>query len=163
MKRNALFIAAAVFAVLALLAAGCGDKPKDGGQAPAPTASTPKMNMQEGQWEITTTAEMQGMPAGMMKPHTFTTCLSQKDPIAKGKEQTDCKMQDLKTVGNTVSWTIVCPNATSKGTITYAGTSYDGLVENVMKIEGKEMVSKMTMKGKYVGPCPTPVPAPAVK
>ncbi len=115
--------------------------------------------MQEGQWEITTTAEMQGLPAGMMKPHTFTTCLTQKDPIAKDKELTDCKMQDIQTVGNTVSWAIVCPNVTSKGTITYAGTTYDGLIESVMRVEGKDMTTKMTMKGKHLGPCPAPAPS----
>jgi hypothetical protein len=69
----------------------------------------------------------------------------------------------MKVVGNTVTWGVVCPNATSKGTITYAGTSYDGLIENVMKVEGKDMTSKMTMKGKFVGPCPAPAAVPAQK
>ncbi len=159
MKRSALFFAAVVLAVFSLLVSGCGDKPKDAAQAPAPTASAPKVNMQDGQWEITTTAEMQGMPAGMMKPYTFTTCLTQKDPIAKDKEQTNCKMQDVKTVGNTVSWTIVCPDVTSKGSITYAGTTYDGFIESAMKVEGKDMTSKMTMKGKHLGPCLAQAPA----
>ncbi len=151
--RIALFVA--VILTSCLLLSGCGDKPKDG--TPTPTASSPKINMQDGQWEITTTTEMQGMPAGMMKPYTFTTCLTQKDPVAKQKDMpAECKMQDLKTVGNTVSWAMVCPDATSKGSITYSGTTYDGQVESKIKVEGKEMVSKMTMKGKYVGPCPAP-------
>jgi len=141
-----------------LLLTGCGDKPKDG--TPAPTASASKINMQDGQWEITTTTEMQGMPAGMMKPYTFTTCLTQKDPVAKQQDMpAECKMQDMKTVGNTVSWAVVCPDSSSKGSITYAGTTYDGQVESKIKVEGKEMVSKMTMKGKYLGPCPNPAPA----
>lgn len=145
--------------VFALSLIACGEKPKDGAQAPAP--AQPKVNMQEGQWEVTVTSEMPGMPTSMVKPHIMTTCLTQREPIAKVKEESDCKMQDMTTVGNTVTWTIVCPNATSKGTITYAGTSYDGLMESVMKAEGKEMTMKMTMKGKYLGPCPTPPVAPA--
>jgi len=145
----------------ALSLTACGEKPKDGAQAPAPAPAQPKVNMQEGQWEVTVTSEMPGMPASMAKPHIMTTCLTQREPIAKVKEESDCKMQDMTTVGNTVTWTIVCPNATSKGTITYAGTSYDGLMESVMKVEGKEMTMKMTMKGKYLGPCPTPPTAPA--
>lgn len=160
MKRT-LVLVAAVLTVMVLMIAGCGDKPKNGAPAPATTAQ--KVNMQDGQWEITMTTEMAGMPAGMMKPHTMTTCLTQKEPVAMPKEQTDCKMQNLQTVGNTVTWTIVCPNATSKGTITYAGTTYDGLIETAMKVEGKDMSSKMTMKGKYLGPCPAPTAAPVKK
>lgn len=151
---------AAMF-VFALALAGCGDKAKDGAQAPA--SAPMKVNMQEGQWEITVTTEIPGMPAGMAKPHVITNCLTQKEPIAKVKQESDCKMQDLKTVGNTVSWTTVCPNATSKGTITYAGTSYDGLMESTTKMEGKEMTMKMTMKGKYLGPCPAPAAAPGTQ
>jgi len=140
---------------------GCGDKAKEGAQAPAP--AQPKVNMQDGQWEITVTSDMPGMPAGMAKPHVMTTCLTQKEPIAKMKEESECKMQDMKVAGNTLTWMIVCPNATSKGTITYAGTSYDGYTETVAKMEGKEMTMKTTMKGKYLGPCPNPPAAPAVQ
>ncbi|HTZ16958.1 MAG TPA: DUF3617 family protein [Dissulfurispiraceae bacterium] len=160
MTRSAGLFAVIVLAVFSLMVVGCGDKAKEGGQAPAP--AKPKVNMQEGQWEITTTMEMPGMPANMMKPHTVTTCLTQKEPVAKFNEKSDCKMQDLTTVGNTVSWKIVCPEATSKGSITYAGTTYDGAVETDMKMEGKQVTSKMTLKGKYLGPCPEPA-APAQK
>jgi len=159
MKRyRALFSLAVVF-VFALALPGCGEKPKDGAQAPSPVQ--PKVNMQEGQWEVTVTNDIPGMPAGTTKPHIMTTCLTQKEPIAKVKEESDCKMQDMKTAGNTVTWTVVCPNATTKGTVTYAGTSYDGLMESVMKMEGKEMTMKTTMKGKYLGPCPIPPAPPA--
>ncbi len=159
MTRNAGLFAVSVLAVFALMVAGCGDKAKDGAQVPASTPT--KVNMQEGQWEITTTMELPGMP----KPHTMTTmtCLTQKDPVAKIDEKNNCKMENLTTVGNTVTWKIVCPEATSRGSITYAGASYDGIMETNMKMEGKDMTSKMTMKGKYIGPCPAPAAAPVQK
>lgn len=164
MKRCAGLFALAVLVVFSLMLTGCGDKPKDGAQAPAPTATAPKVNMQDGQWEITTTTEMAGMPAGMMKPHTITTCLTQKEPIAKPKDMpSDCKMQDVKIVGNTVTYGMVCSNSSLKGTNTYTGTSFDGASEMMVKQDGKEMIVKMTMKGKYVGPCPAPAAAPAAK
>jgi uncharacterized lipoprotein YehR (DUF1307 family) len=140
--------------VVAIALVGCGQKSKEGASAPSPVQH--KINMQDGQWEVTVTSEIPGMPASMAKPHVMTTCLTQKEPVTKVKEESECKMQDVNVVGDTVNWTIVCPNATSKGTITYAGTSYDGKMETVTKMEGKEMTIKMTMKGKYLGPCPTP-------
>jgi hypothetical protein len=159
MTRNAGLFAVSVLAVFALMVAGCGDKAKDGAQVPASTPT--KVNMQEGQWEITTTMELPGMP----KPHTMTTmtCLTQKDPVAKIDEKNNCKMENLTTVGNTVTWKIVCPEATSRGSITYAGATYDGIMETNIKMEGKDMTSKMTMKGKYIGPCPAPAAAPVQK
>jgi hypothetical protein len=110
--------------------------------------------MQEGSWEITTMIEMQGMPSGMMKPQTHTTCLSQKEYVPKAKEQQpDCTVQESKMDGNTAMWTVVCKEATSKGKITYAGTSFDGVTETSMKQGGKDMNVKTSMKGKYLGPC----------
>jgi hypothetical protein len=161
MTRNAGLFAAIVLAVFSLIVTGCGNKAKDSAEAPAPVQA--KVNMQEGQWAITTTMEIPGMPANMMKPHTMTTCLTQKEPVAKMDEKNSCKMQDLSTVGNTVSWKVVCPEATSKGSITYAGTTYDGIVETNMKMGGKDVTSKMTMTGKYIGPCPPPAAAPVQK
>jgi hypothetical protein len=109
--------------------------------------------MQEGKWEITNTIEMKGMPAGMMKPHTVTTCLSQKDSVPKDTQQKDCTMKDVKVEGNTVNWEVQCKNSSGKGSVTYAGSSFDGVMETMMKEDGKEMNAKMTMKGKYLGPC----------
>ncbi len=159
MTRNARLSAVSVLAVFLLMVAGCGDKTKDGAQAPASTPT--KVNMQEGQWEITTTMEMPGMP----KPHTMTTttCLTQKDPVAKIDEKNNCKMENLTTVGNTVTWKIVCPETTSRGSITYAGATYDGIMETNMKMEGKDVTSKLTMKGKYIGPCSAPAAVPVQK
>ena len=147
MKRYTGFFMVLAMLACTLVMVGCEQKPKA-------TTSSPALNMQDGLWEMTTTVEVPGMPAGMMKPHTYSTCLSQKDSIPKGKDQTDCTMKDMKTEGNTVSWTVVCKEATSKGKITYAGTTFDGTIESTVKQEGKEMPVKMTMKGKHLGPCP---------
>lgn len=147
MKRHAGFFTVLAMLVCVLVMAGCEQKPKA-------SASLPSLNMKDGLWEITTTVEMPGMPAGMMKPQTLTTCLSQKNSVPKGKNETDCTIKDIKTEGNTVSWTVVCKEATSKGKITYAGTTYEGTTESTIKQDGKDMTIKTTMKGKHIGPCP---------
>ena len=141
-----------VLLVSGLMIAGCGKKQ----EAPAPAekpAAMKGVNMQEGKWEITSTFEMQGMPAGMKKPQTFTTCLKQNDYVPKDEGQKDCSMKDVKVDGNTVTWEVVCKDSSGKGTVTYAGNTFDGVMETLMKEGGKDMTARMTMKGKHIGPC----------
>ncbi len=150
MKRSFGIIMALV--VLGLVASGCGKKQETSAPAEKP-ASTGSVNMQEGKWEVTTTFEMQGMPSGMMKPTTVTTCLSQKDYVPKDEGQKDCIMKDVKVNGNTVSWAVACKDSSGTGTVTYAGSTFDGVTEMMMKEGGKETAVKMTMKGRHIGPC----------
>lgn len=153
MKHFPSLLMAISMLVFALVIAGCSQKQET--PAPAAKSAQETLNMKEGQWEITTSFEMPGMPAGMAKPHTVTTCLSQKDYVPKDtKQQTDCTMQDTKVEGNTVKWAVVCKNSTSKGNVTYAGTTFDGVIDSTIKENGKEMTTKMTMRGKHLGPCP---------
>ncbi len=109
-------------------------------------------NMQDGLWEITTKSEMKGMPAGMMKPMTHTMCLTQKDSVPEKPRKTDCKMTHSIN-GNTVTWSVTCPDSVSNGRITYAGASFDGTMETTMNHGGEKMQMKNSMKGKRIGPC----------
>ena len=156
MKRKEGLLLLMVMLFFALAMAGCSQKKEASAPAEAekPAAAAPKsVNMQEGKWEITNTMEMKGMPAGMMKPHTMTTCLSQKDYVPKDTGEKDCSMKDVKVDGNTVNWEVICKDSSGKGSVTYAGSTFDGVMETMMKEGGKEMNVKMTMKGKYLGPC----------
>jgi len=155
MKRKEGLVLLVVLLVLGMAVAGCSQKKEASAPSEKPAAAPKGVNMQEGKWKITNTIEMQGMPAGMMKPQTITTttCLSQNDYVPKDNAQKDCTMKDLKVEGNTVNWEMLCKNSSGKGTVTYAGSTFDGVMETMMKEGGKEMTAKMTMKGKYLGPC----------
>jgi hypothetical protein len=153
MKRKEGLLLLVLLLVLGLAMTGCSKEKEASAPAEKPAAAPTGVNMQEGKWEITNTFEMKGMPAGMMKPHTMTTCLSQKDYVPKDTQQKDCTMKDVKVEGNTVSWEMLCKDSRGKGTVTYAGSTFDGVMETMMKEDGKEMNAKMTMKGKYLGPC----------
>jgi hypothetical protein len=152
MKRYSGFFMAIAVIVFALVMAGCSKKEEPSAPAAKPAQGT--LNMEEGQWEITTSFEIPGMPAGMAKPDTATVCLSKKDYVPKQPEQTDCSMQDTKVDGNTVSWSVVCKDSTAKGRVTYAGSTFDGVIETTAKEGGKDQAARMTMKGKRLGPCP---------
>ena len=106
-------------------------------------------NMEDGLWEITTTVDMPGMPS---KSFTQTSCLTKEKAVPQTAES-GCTIKDMKTQGNTVTWTVVCKEATSTGKITYAGTTMDGVIETMVKTGGQTMTMKSTMKGKRIGPC----------
>jgi hypothetical protein len=153
MKRNKGLLAVVFLVALGLIMTGCGKKQEGSAPKEKPVTAGKGVNMKEGKWEITSTVSMEGMPAGMMKPQTFTTCLKQTDYVPKNADQKDCTMKDVNVSGNTVSWEAICKDTSGKGTITYAGDTYDGAMEMTMKEGGKDMNMKMTMKGKHIGPC----------
>ena len=106
-------------------------------------------NMEDGLWEITTTVDMPGMPS---KSFTQTSCLTKEKAVPQTSES-GCTIKDVKTQGNTVTWTVVCKEATSTGKITYAGTTMEGFTETTVKTNGNTMTIKSWMKGKRIGPC----------
>ncbi len=108
-------------------------------------------NMDDGLWEITSTVDMPGMGS---KSFTHTSCLTKEKAVPQ-TAQSGCTVKDVKTQGNTISWTVVCNEgmSASTGKVTYAGSTMDGVVETTMKTGGQTMTMKSTMKGKRVGPC----------
>lgn len=115
----------------------------------------------EGQWEITTTMNIPGMPEGMNRPVTYKVCMDKKNAVPPMKDRQDtkdeqCKMTEQKVSGNTVTYKIQCKDGTvSKGKITYSGNSFEGVTTTTTKGEGRQaMTIKSEMKGRYLGPCP---------
>lgn len=115
-------------------------------------------NMQEGQWEITTKVEMQGMPMSM--PATkHTVCLTGKDVVPQRPEKNqDCKMTDTKVNGDTVTWKMRCKMEgtaiDSNGKVTYKKDKFDGVVHMTMTDQDSEkMEMTSSMSGRRIGDC----------
>ncbi len=124
------------------------------------------VEMNPGEWEITTTVKMEGMPAvpgmpGELPPQVHKQCLTEKDVVPTTQKQAkECKVTDQKVKGNTVEWTLTCDDreagmkGSGTGTVTYAGDSMDGAFVMKMSSEGMpEMTMNAKMKGKRLGPC----------
>jgi hypothetical protein len=114
-------------------------------------------NLKEGKWEVTTTMEMPGMPM-QLPPFTYTQCITKSDLVPENTQQQqqqneNCDAVDVKTSGNTVTWSTKCKGEEGEtkgtGTITYSGDTFTGN----MKVNqgGMEMTTKMN--GKYIGKC----------
>lgn len=111
-------------------------------------------NMKEGLWEITTKMQMQGMD---MPPVKHTQCITKNDLVPQGSQQPgqECEIIDVKTNGNTVTWTMKCTGqsgeVTGTGEITYSGDSFKGTMTISMPQANMEMSSNLS--GKRIGKC----------
>ncbi|MFZ0450633.1 MAG: DUF3617 family protein [Desulfatiglandaceae bacterium] len=115
------------------------------------------LDLKTGKYEITATVEMPGMPAGM-PPQTTTQCIDKQSPVPNsGAGAQGCKITDMKTRGNTVTYTMECVQEgmkiKSKGKITYHGDSFEGTTLMTMGQEAGGMTVKTVIKGKRVGDC----------
>jgi hypothetical protein len=116
---------------------------------PAPAAEM----MKPGLWEITTSMEMPGMPY-QAPPQTMRHCYTaqevKEEPVPKDN---NCKITDLKSSGNKVSWKLECKGEMAgkgEGEMVYLGDSaYEGKTK--MQTQGMTMTSKY--KGKRLGDC----------
>lgn len=107
-------------------------------------------------WEITNKMEMPGMSFAM--PGTTTkVCIAkggEKDP-QKTSGGKDCKMTDVKTVGNKVTWKAHCDHngevMTGTGEQTTSANGYEGKMQFAGKSQGQDMNMTMAFSGKRVG------------
>ncbi|MDY0270694.1 DUF3617 domain-containing protein [Trichloromonas sp.] len=112
------------------------------------------IDMQEGQWEITTRMEMPGMPV-QIPPMTFSQCITQQDLVPQNEQpDNECTVISNRIDGNTVVWSVVCKGEGGEtrgdGQITYHGDHFEGSMQMAMP-EGMTMTNYMS--GKRIGPC----------
>jgi hypothetical protein len=97
------------------------------------TVAFAKGPQKPGNWHITMTMEMPGLPAAP-PPRTMDICVTPKqsdDPKEAIKSQSkDCDPADVKVEGNKVTYKVVCHShggtQTGTGEIVYSGDAYTG-------------------------------------
>lgn len=101
--------------------------------------------MKAGKWEVTIET-----PAGN---RTFTRCVTQEEadkPQPPKKRDDDCKIDNYKVDGHTVTWKVTCQSgAAMDGKTVYTGDTYTS--ETHMKMGDREMTQHSS--GKYLGAC----------
>lgn len=107
-------------------------------------------------WAVSSKMDMPGMPMGM-PGQTSNVCLkkgNEKDPnnaIPKNNDQ-DCKMSDVKIVGNKTTWKMKCDGRKpmeGEGEMTRGNGSYSG--KTVFHMKRRDMT--MVYEGKRIGTC----------
>lgn len=107
-------------------------------------------------WEVTTKMEMPGMSFAM-PPTTQKVCIpkgGENDP-AKTSGDKDCKMTDVKTVGNKTTWKMRCDRdgevMTGSGEQTTSPGGYQGKMQMSGKSGGQDMSMSTAFSGKRLG------------
>lgn len=122
----------------------------------AVSASAEAHPQKPGKWQNKIEMEIPGMPI-KMPPVTVEVCLTEedlKDPqksVPTADPKSKCTIGDYKVAGNTVSWTVDCPQQQMKGTgqITFTDASYTGSMD--MTVGEQSMKTKYS--GKWLGEC----------
>jgi hypothetical protein len=133
----------------------------------AGAAQAEPVDMNPGEWQITTTVKIEGMPAGspmpsQLPPQVVERCLTQEDLVPKPEQQAQqqCKITEQEVIGDTVKWTMTCdaPEGGAKGsgtgTITYSRETLKGAFIMKTQVPGMgEMTMSSKIEGKRLGPC----------
>lgn len=111
-------------------------------------------DFEEGEWEITTTMKMEGMPFAP-PPVTFRQCMTRDERVPQREDPSQsCEMLEQDVSGDTVSWTMRCDGSESTGEVTYSGDSLEGSMHMTTQNGGGEMAMTSHMQGHRIGPCP---------
>lgn len=108
-------------------------------------------------WEVTTKMEMVGMPFPMPAV-SMKLCVpkgGEKNPQHMQKKDSDCKMSDVRTSGNKVTWKASCVHDSEtlngSGESYYEGDSYRGTLHLTGNSNGHELDMTQTYNGRRVG------------
>ncbi len=118
-----------------------------------------ELDVQEGNWQITSQMKMQGPLKMEIPPMTVNQCFTKKnmtpDKILNNKH---CEMIKMDISANKVTWQMRCKQAGMQmdgyGDLAYKKTSFDGQFKMMMTGSKQGAMNINTrLSGKYVGPC----------
>lgn len=126
------------------------------------TAVAAAPDFKEGEWGVNNRMEVVGMPFPIPPINTKKTmCLTKNNFVPDNSQQgQDCKINDQKVNGNTVTWAMHCQakegKVEGKGKITYKGERYEGSMDaELISNANPDMPIryKYTMNGERLGAC----------
>lgn len=115
------------------------------------------LDLQDGQYEVTSKVEMPGMPM-QMPPVIVTQCITQQAPVPnQNTANQHCKTIDMKTKDKTVTWKMECNQQGQKmqasGKMHYYGDRFEGTINSIMSTQSGNMTITTVVSGKRLGDC----------
>ena len=114
-------------------------------------------DVEPGNWELTVTTTVDGMP-GPMAPVTRSRCISPaeaKDPsqLLGGAE---CEFSNRRDSGSEITFNVACSGALpmrGSGSVRYAPQSIDGTLDISADASGQKIVTRSRIAGRRLGAC----------
>jgi len=113
-------------------------------------------DIKKGNWEMTFTTTMTGMPMAIQIPvKTVTECIDSNEFIPESGDDGECSHSSRKASSNKIEWEINCPSNGMKGRgeMEFNNKSMDGHMEMKMDMMGQKMSVDIIITGKYLGSC----------
>ena len=115
-------------------------------------------DIQAGNWELTLTTTIEGMPGGMA-PITQTRCLGPeeaRDPSRLIGSGAGCEFSNKRDSGSEISFNVACTGQvpmTGSGAVRYTQTTVDGTLEIFANASGQRIVTRSQLSGRRIGGC----------
>ncbi len=113
-------------------------------------------DIKKGNWEMTYTTTMEGMPMAIDIPtKTVAQCIDSDEFVPESSEDGDCTHSSRRASEDKIEWNISCAsnNMMGKGEMVFAGTTMKGSMEMKVDMLGQKIETKVDIEGKYIGKC----------
>ncbi len=125
-----------------------------------------KGKVKPGLYEMKMDMDMSGNPnippQYAKQSHTMQHCVTEQDlekgAFSRGRDgkspDSGCEIKDMKTSGNSASYTMICPKMKADAQMTFTGSGYTMDMKMTMdQGKGGPMNVTQHMESKYIGPC----------
>lgn len=119
-------------------------------------ASLNAADIKKGNWEMTYTTTMTGMPMAIEIPvKTKAQCIDSDEFIPESGEDGECSHSSRRASSSKIEWDISCTSNGMKGhgEMEFNKTAMNGHMEMSMDLMGQKMAMDIVITGKYVGAC----------
>lgn len=128
--------------------------------ASATTAMAATVNVHPGQWEVSTTMEVQGGRLSEKKPPVTTRCIKAEDVkdadamVQASQKDKRCTTTVTSATSDHVAWSYECATGSGSADYAYAGDSYEATLHFTAHTAGGDHKTTQHTTARRVGDCP---------
>ena len=117
-----------------------------------------RADVQEGNWQLTVTASVEGMPGGVA-PITQTRCITRedaRDPSRLIGAGAGCQFSNKRDTGSEITFDVVCTGQvpmSGSGAVRYTSQSFDGTLQITADMGNQKLVTRSLVVGRRLGAC----------
>ena len=121
-------------------------------------AAGARADVQEGNWEMTVSATVEGMP-GAMAPITQTRCITRedaRDPSRLIGASAGCQFSNKRDTGSEITFDVTCSGKVpmqGSGAVRYTAQTFNGTMEITADMGSQKLATRSQVAGRRLGDC----------